>query len=283
MWLKGISETGEKRREMNKKTIFIIIKLIPIVSAVLSFILVFSKAHADSVTTVSVILAFLGFLFFFIGRRYAKEDKTLKILGVLDLLATVSIIVLYAFVFIAIARGVTDTGDVEDDSTQYAVEDMEIGTGIGSFKSIDLDGNEISDEIFSEKDVTVLNVWATFCDPCKEEMPELQKMAEELPDNAQVIGVVMDAPPQGADRDGEYDVWEGDPYNIQTAREICGETGVKYTNILASDSVFKAFKNVEAVPTTFILDKSGNMVCKAFVGADVQGYRKAVNDYLSGL
>ncbi|MBQ6438615.1 MAG: redoxin domain-containing protein [Mogibacterium sp.] len=191
--------------------------------------------------------------------------------------------ILLCIVLAACAREVPAGEDDEEDDTHYAVEDMEIGTGIGSFNSIDLDGNEISDEIFSEKDVTVLNVWATFCDPCIEEMPELQKLAEELPDNAQMIGVVMDAPPQGADRDGEYDVWEGEPYNIQTAREICEETGVKYTNILASDSVFKAFKIVESVPTTFILDKSGNIVCKVFVGSNVQGYRKAVNDYLAGL
>lgn len=91
---------------MDKKTTLTLVKMIPVASAVLSFVLVFSNVQAGAVTTVSVILAFLGFAFCFIGRRSAKEDKTLKVLGALDLLATVSIIVLYAIVFFAFSRGV---------------------------------------------------------------------------------------------------------------------------------------------------------------------------------
>lgn len=268
---------------MNKKTILAIIKLIPVVSAVLSFIFVYANMQAGSVTTVTVILAFLGFVFFFIGRKSAKEDKTLKILGILDILATVAIIVMYAIVFIAIAKGITDTGDVEDDSYHYAVEDQEAGTNVGAFESVDMDGNEVTEAIFADKDVTVLNVWATFCGPCIEEMPELAKLAEEFPDNVQVVGVIIDTPPAGTKGGAAVDTWGGDADNIDLAKEICGDTGVKYTNILASESVLQAFNNVEAVPTTFIIDKSGNTISKPFVGADVEGYKKAVEEYLAGL
>lgn len=263
---------------MNKKTILIIIKLIPVVSAVLSFILIFSNAKAGSVTTVSVILAFLGFVFFFIGRRSVREDRTLKILGVLDILATVSIIVMYAVVFIAIARGITDTGDAEDGSSRYAVEELEIGSNLGAFESVDMDSNTVTEAIFSEKEVTVLNVWATFCGPCIDEMPDLAKLSEEFPDNVQVVGVIIDTPPAGAEAGDE---WGGDAENIDLARKICRQTGVKYTNILASESVMQVFSNVEAVPTTFILDRSGNIISKPFVGADVEGYKKAVEEYLA--
>ena len=83
----------------------------------------------------------------------------------------------------------------------------------------------------------------------------------------------------GSEYRAEYD----QEYIDGLAREICSETGVKYTNILASESVSKAFEGVVAVPTTFILDKSGNLVCKPIVGADVEGYKKAVEDYLAGL
>ena len=265
---------------MNKKTVLTIIKLIPIVAAVLTFRLVFTNAQAGWFTTVSVILAFLGFVFFFIGRKSAKEDKTLKILGILDILSTVSIIVLYAVVFIAIAKSITDTDDVDYDRGDYVVENMEIGTNLGTFHSIDLDGNEVTEAIFADKDVTVVNVWATFCGPCIAEMPELENMAEELPDNAQIIGIVIDASPEGAAEKGE---WESNAENVDLAKDICRENGVKYTNILASDSVAQAFKDVEAVPTTFVVDKSGNTVCKAFVGAYVNEYKRAVSEYLEGL
>ena len=114
-------------------------------------------------------------------------------------------------------------------------------------------------------------------------MPELAELAEGLPDNAQVIGVVIDTPPAGTKDGAAIDLWGGEAENIDLAKEICGETGVKYTNILASESVSQAFGSVEAVPTTFILDKSGNIICKPFIGANVEGYKKAVEDYLAGL
>ena len=272
----------ENGGKMNKRTILILIKLIPVVSAALSFILIFSNAQAGSVATVSVILAFLGFAFFFVGRKAAKKDKTLKILGILDILSTVSIIVFYAVVFFAIAKGITDTGDAGDDSNHYAVEDREIGSNLGAFESADMDGNVVTEAIFADKDVTVLNVWATFCDPCIREMPDLEKLSEEFPDNVQVVGVVIDTPPAGAETGGEADQWGGDADNIDLARKICTETGVKYTNILASESVLQMLSNVEAVPTTFILDRSGNIISKPFVGADIEGYKNAVDEYLAG-
>lgn len=181
---------------------------------------------------------------------------------------------------LAACTGGSSSGD-EDDS-HYAAEDMEIGTGIGPFDSEDMDGNEVSNAIFADKDVTIINVWATFCGPCIEEMPELAALAGKLPDNAQVIGIIIDTPPAGAKNDA-VNLWGGASENIDLARQICSETGVKYTNILASDSVMQAFANVEAVPTTFIVDKSGNTICAPFIGADVEGYRKAVEDYLAGL
>ena len=276
------SAASEKGEWMNKKTVLSIIKLIPVVSAVLSFILVFSDVQAGSLTAVTVILAFLGFVFFFIGRKSAKEDKTLKILGILDLLSTLSMIVMYAIVFIALAGGITDTGDAEDGSYHYSVEDQEIGAEIGTFESVDLYGNEVTDAIFADKDVTVLNVWATFCGPCIEEMPGLAALAEELPDNVQVVGVVIDTPPAGTKDGAAVEMWGGDAGNLSLAVKICRENGVKYTNIMASESVMEMLKNVEAVPTTFILDKTGSMICKPFVGADIEGYKKAVEEYLAG-
>ena len=262
----------ENGGKMNKRTILILIKLIPVVSAALSFILIFSNAQASSVATVSVILAFLGFAFFFAGRKAAKEDKTLKILGILDILSTVSIIVFYAVVFFAIAKGITDTGDAGDDSNHYAVEDREIGSNLGTFESADMDGNVVTEAIFADN---------SFCDPCIREMPDLEKLSEEFPDNVQVVGVVIDTPPAGAETGGEADQWGGDADNIDLARKICTETGVKYTNILASESVLQMLSNVEAVPTTFILDRSGNIISKPFVGADIEGYKKAVEEYLA--
>ncbi len=267
---------------MDKRTVLTIVKLIPVVSAVLAYILILSSAQAGAITTVVTLLAFFGFVFFFIGRKAAKEDKTLKILGWLDLLSTAAIIVLYILAMAAFAGVFSADGGEEEDSSRYEVEDQQAGTNIGSFTSVDMEGNEVSEAIFAEKDVTVVNIWATFCGPCIEEMPELAAWADEMPGNVGIVGIVVDTPP--ADDAGDAaEAWGGDPDNIELAKKICNETGVKYTNILASGSVAKTFENIVAVPTTFIVDRSGDLVCPPFVGADVDGYKKAVEDYLAGL
>ena len=89
---------------MNKNTFLVIVKMIPVISAAASFILIlgpYSDAWVSKVTGVTVILSFLGFVFFFIGRKFAREDRMLKILGILDILSTVSIVVLYALAVIS--------------------------------------------------------------------------------------------------------------------------------------------------------------------------------------
>ena len=84
---------------MENKRIITIVKLIPVISAILSYTLIlgsFNAAWVSKVTGVTVLLAFLGFAFFFAGRKLAKEDGLIKVLGILDILSTVSIVVLYA-------------------------------------------------------------------------------------------------------------------------------------------------------------------------------------------
>ncbi len=83
---------------MNKKTIAIIAELIPLVSAVVSYVLVVSSLDSKiirQVISITFLLAFLGFVFFFIGRGLAKNDKAVRILGIFDWLATIYVIAIY--------------------------------------------------------------------------------------------------------------------------------------------------------------------------------------------
>ena len=90
---------------MNRKMI-VTIKLIPVISVIVSYLLILGPFHSDfarGLSGVTVILAFLGFVFFFIGRSLAKEDKLIKILGILDILSTLAIVALYALAVISVA------------------------------------------------------------------------------------------------------------------------------------------------------------------------------------
>lgn len=181
--------------------------------------------------------------------------------------------VLIALCFaLAACAGDAESQSVDEDhsitESSEIDESSEIGLSLGTFTTTDLAGNKVTEAVFAEKDVTILNVWGTYCGPCHNEMPDLSNLDAHLPDNAQIIGVVIDVP-------------EGDAAMIKTAKKICKTTNVTYTNILMNDSVADILQSVTAIPTTFILDSEGKMVCKPFIGAYVNRYKAAVQAYLN--
>lgn len=125
-----------------------------------------------------------------------------------------------------------------------------------SFEAKDLDGNDVDSSIFSQNAVTVVNFWFNGCSPCVEELPELNKLNEELKaKGGQVIGVNTDS------LDGNED-------GIAEAKSILKQQGATYTN-LALDSDSEAGKyatNIMAFPTTVLVDRNGNIVGDPIMG-----------------
>lgn len=138
-----------------------------------------------------------------------------------------------------------------------------------SFSSTDLNKREITEEIFSAADVTVVNVWATYCSPCVREMPDLAEWQKSMPKNVQIIGIVCDV--QSTDN----------VKGIVNARAILRNAGATFKNIIANQSLSPILSQVQFVPTTFLVDKNGNIVSDMIVGAQVDKYKKAVEVYLA--
>ena len=122
-----------------------------------------------------------------------------------------------------------------------------------SFEGTDLTGNKISDEVFSQSKLTMINVWATYCNPCLREMPELGELAaEHEKEEFQLIGIVSD-------------VLEGGDQS--TAESLVEQTGADYPHLLLNESIYNALlTEVSAVPTTFFFDENG-AVLDVVVGA----------------
>ena len=127
-----------------------------------------------------------------------------------------------------------------------------------SFEGKDLDGNEVkSNELFSANAVTVVNFWFTTCSPCVGELGELDALNKELADKGgALIGV-------------NAFTLDGDETAISDAKDVLAKKGATYQNVyFDSSSPAGAFTaNIFAFPTTYVVDRNGNIVGEPIVGA----------------
>ena len=127
-----------------------------------------------------------------------------------------------------------------------------------SFEGKDLDGNEVkSDELFSANAVTVVTFWFTTCSPCVGELGDLDALNKELADKGgALIGV-------------NAFTLDGDETAIADAKDVLAKKGATYQNVyFDSSSAAGAFtSNIFAFPTTYVVDRNGNIVGEPIVGA----------------
>ena len=141
------------------------------------------------------------------------------------------------------------------DSSDEQISDVS-GTAFPQFEGKDLYGNKADNSIFSENAVTVVNFWFNECKPCVEELSEMNALNDRIKEQGgEVIGVNV----------GTLD---GNEENIATAKQILETKGAKYRNIyFDSDSDAGKFAlGVTAFPTTYVIDRNGNIVGEALLG-----------------
>ena len=146
------------------------------------------------------------------------------------------------------------TGCAQKETGQATGQDAgeEKGGVLSSFTATDLEDNEVSQEILADYDLTLVNVWATFCEPCLREMPSLGELAAEYqPQGVNIIGIVSDT----LTSEGELDEDQ-----VDLARDLVEETKAEYTHLLPSQDLFGLLGQIYAVPTTFFVDSEGNQV-----------------------
>ena len=127
-----------------------------------------------------------------------------------------------------------------------------------AFEGKDLDGNTVkSDELFSGNTVTVVNFWFTTCNPCVGELSELDALNKELAKKGgSLIGV-------------NTFTLDGDETAISEAKDVLAKKGATYQNVYfdSDGEAGKFTTNIFAYPTTYVVDRSGNIVGEPIVGA----------------
>ncbi|MHC1722255.1 MAG: redoxin domain-containing protein [Aminipila sp.] len=159
---------------------------------------------------------------------------------------------------------------------QETVQPVATKSQLGDFKAEDVKGNEVTKDIFKDYDLTLVNLFTTWCSPCVKEIPELDAVDKEMADKkVNVIGMVLDV-----NENGKIDKNKLDKLN-----RIIDSTKAEYTMVLP-DEVLRSgrLKGVNSVPETFFVDKDGNIVGKTYLGSHTkEEWIKIIEDELAKL
>lgn len=142
-----------------------------------------------------------------------------------------------------------------------------------AFEGQDLEGNTVSQEICTQSKLTMINVWATYCNPCLNEMPELGELVQEYDtSDFQLIGIVSDVL-EGQDEDA-----------LAYAADLVEETGADYPHLLLNESLYGGLlAEVSAVPTTFFLNENGEVLDVVVGAMDKSHWKEKIDGLLENL
>lgn len=139
------------------------------------------------------------------------------------------------------------------------------------FDTKTIDKKEISSDVFKDYKLTMVNIWASYCDNCIEEIPELESLYQEMKGkNVNIVGVIGDLP---------------DFSDEKLAIEILKTQGATFTNIIPDESLKTGFLNtIEVVPTTVFVDSKGNIMGDPIIGPNSKEvYKKEIDKILKTL
>jgi thiol-disulfide isomerase/thioredoxin len=139
-----------------------------------------------------------------------------------------------------------------------------------AFFATDIYGEPVDNSIFADSNLTMLNIWGTFCGPCIMEMPDLGAMAAAMPAGTQLVGLVGDALNEK---------------NIELAQSIAEDAQAAFPHIVPDKALYDFLnREIVAYPTTLFIDSQGNMIGQPLIGAMNRAlYEEELNNRLKKL
>ena len=194
-------------------------------------------------------------------------NKLIKLIAILTLVLTLGASLLACT---SQSSSGSDGGTVSTGNSDDAGDEDASATKISEFAGLDLNGNEVTQAVFAEADITMINYWGTYCPPCIAEMPELAKLEGEYDGRLQLIGVPIDV-----------DFTKPDSKEYKAALEILESAGATYKNVQPVGGLAEYTKHMQYVPTSIFVDREGNIVGGPVVGGVFEEYRKNIEGYLA--
>lgn len=146
------------------------------------------------------------------------------------------------------SEGAAEMGEAE--GTEDAEDAQAQEPYILNFTATTIEGEQMTSDILGESKLTMLNVWATYCNPCLSEMPDLGELAAAY-DSAefQVMGIISDVAEGATEAE------------LENAKNLIAQTGAAYPHLLLNESLYSNLVGaVDAVPTTFFVNSEGELL-----------------------
>ena len=135
------------------------------------------------------------------------------------------------------------------------------------FRTVSLDNREVTQDVFSDYDITIVHIWGTFCGPCIVEMPEYGRFLKEKPDNVNLVGIISD-------------VYDGIDINVTEAHDILESSDADFLNLRNSDSLYDIVEQFQYVPSSFLVDSKGHLIGEAMDGGDFYTTMEELEKYI---
>ncbi len=165
--------------------------------------------------------------------------------------------------------------DVNLGYTAFSEDRLQGVDTVGTFSTEDIFGNKYTQDLFAKYDLTLVNVFATWCSPCVEEIPELEKLRSEYEKEGiklGVVAVVLDAKTYSGLDEGA----------IERAQTLYERSGAEFPFLIPDDGDMNGrLTGIESVPESFFVNSSGVIVSEPYIGANsLKGWKKIVDSEL---
>ena len=152
----------------------------------------------------------------------------------------------------------SEKSDLEN-TMAFSTDSQNVATDLSNLQTVDIDGKEFSSKDFANYDLTMVNVFATWCSPCVQEIPDLAEIQKEMKDKGvNIVGVVTDT----VDKTGE------NQEALEKAKLIRERSKAEYPFLIPDKSNFNGrLSGIQAFPETFFVDKKGQIVGETYSGS----------------
>lgn len=171
--------------------------------------------------------------------------------------------------------------EIKAEITEFIQKNGSTGSmltgNLGQFSIKDINGKIFTEEMFEEHKITMINLFTTWCSPCINEIPDLQKLYEQMSgEGVNIVGIVLDAADSSGNEDAKV---------IEKAKLLAERTKAAYPFLIPDKSMLNGrLEGIEAIPETFFVDKDGTMIGQVYSGSrSLEGWKKIIESELASI